>query len=295
MAFHASSNVAADTQTVLGECSSLDLARERPTADAATQNIVSAPPQEQSRNDRLRTVTTEDLTAVVLVHANSSKVQSRAGKKSVASRISRKGLGPLPTMPSLPTSSQFRLAGVVVGAGPSHHCARLIASSTMTAKGIPTNVGVCVQRHVENNKVTTQIPLQRLGLPPPPKLANILQVPSSIPHGTNTAAQETNSNGKKRKESWGSNCENSTSAAVLDPPSTVCFARSYFTTNSKNDASSPRKRVRYSTRSAKNAAMVVEVRSEQQETRRVIEAAMALSSIGLRDGRSWVATVILDP
>ena len=292
MAFHASSNVAADTQTVLGECSSLDLARERPTADAATQNIVSAPPQEQSRNDRLRTVTTEDLTAVVLVHANSSKVQSRAGKKSVASRISRKGLGPLPTMPSLPTSSQFRLASVVVGAGPSHqhHCARLIASSTMTAQGIPTNVGVCVQRHVENNKVTTQIPLQRLGLPPPPKLANILQVPSSIPHGTNTAAQETNSNGKKRKESWGSNCENSTSAAVLDPPSTVCFARSYFTTSN-----STRKRVRSSTRSAKNAALVVEVRSEQQETRRVIEAAMALSSIGLRDGRSLVPTVILDP
>lgn len=293
MAFDASSNIAAARQTLQGESSSLDLAKEGPMADAAIQKNASAPPQEQARNDRLLTVTTtQDSTADVLVHAISSQAHSRVGKNSLA-RISRRH-GPLPTMPSLPTSSQFRLACVEVG-GPSHHhhCSRLIASSTMTARGVPINVGVGVKRYVEETKVRTEIPFRRLGLPPPPRLANIFQVPSTI-QGTTTPAKDITTTGKKRKESWESNCENSTSF-VRDPTSTVCLARSYFTSSSKNDESSTSKRVRRSTRSStKNAALVVEVRSEQQETRRVIEAAMALSSIGLRDGRSLVPAVTMD-
>ena len=191
-------------------------------------------------------------------------------------------------MPSLLTSSQFRRASVV--AAEHHSSARL--ASTMTNRHFPTNVGLGNQRNVGDTKVVmAKLPLARLGLPPPPRLANILQVAT-----TSTKPQAQTITVKKRKESWESNCENK-NTAVHDPSTTVCFTGSYVTFTKNDESTTTTKRVCRTTSNnkARNAAWVVEVRPEPHETRRLMEAAMALSSISQRNGPSLVPAVAIEP
>lgn len=212
------------------------------TSTADSNNVLNrnndVRPEEQSRNDRPRQESSEV-----------GQAPSEGGKDERstqdAAAVGQPLCEALPTMPSLPPSKRHRHSP-----RPSHSArdAALIRSF----------------KNTEKSKQVAKIPFARLGLPPPPKLANMLRASSSL-------AWTKKQNEAVAPSSSASSIASSTRSYENVLPKSdspfECLTRSYF--NDDEDLKS-NKRLRTAPRDV----------AGRDETKRLIEAAMALSTIG---------------
>jgi len=221
-------------------------------------------PEEQSRNDRAHQEYSSEVS-----QAPSERNQDERSAQNTAD-IGQALREALPTMAALPPSKK------------RHHCHS--GTSTTSSHSASEAIIRSFNKNVEKkSKQVTNFPLARLGLPPPPKLANMLQQTSSSslawtksPSTHQVAAPSSAS--ASSASSTVSSYENVLS--ISEESFCKCVTRSYFNDDDDDDESNKNKRLRTTSTTTTHEVVV-----HRDETKRVIEAAMALSSIGQDFGK----------